>query len=398
MGTPRPRRFSTGAMRLENTVSCGLCWEIACEESELMTVPHSFRFLHSPSCCDNIISMEHPYKTIIKQFKASEENGEYPRVVLLFGREEFLVDWSLKRIRASVLAPAAAALDLSVFSEDDVESGAVIAACETLPVMSKRKLVICDWPSDTVEKALAEYLPQLPDTSMLVFRGGRPNKTRSLYKQIAKCGLVYDFTSLDEETLVGWMSKRLKAADRTASSRDLIDFAKNAGYWDKERDYTLYNLENDIKKLIAYTDEMQITRRTLEAVAGMQPETAAFKLMDAAFSQRKGEALLMLRNNIDMQQSSKQDGVVFQLLGLICSQLEIMVEAKERKEEGQSAASIEKAMGINPFRLKKAMAAADKRSLASLQTSLSEAYDMEEKIKGGLMPPQLAMELFIAGL
>ena len=50
------------------------------------------------------------------------------------------------------------------------------------------------------------------------------------------------------------------------------------------------------------------------------------------------------------------------------------------------------------FRLKKAMAAADKRSLASLQTSLSEAYDMEEKIKGGLMPPQLAMELFIAGL
>ncbi len=342
--------------------------------------------------------MEHPYKTIIKQFRSAEKSGDYPKVVLLFGREEFLVNWSKEMICASVLHPSTRALDCSVFSEEDVQAPAVVAACETLPLQSKRTLVLCDWPPEGEEKELAAYLPALPDTTLLLFCGGRPNKTRSLYKQIAKCGLIYDFTPLDEETLVQWINKRLRAAGKSASPRDLIDFAKNAGYWDPERSYTLYNLENDLRKLLAYTDKEQITRRDFEAVCRMQPETAVFRLMDAAFSGRKGEALLMLRGSIDTQQSSKQDGVVFQLIGLLCSQLEIMVEGKERIEEGQSPAAAEKAMGVNPYRFRKAMAAAGHRSLASLRESLSEAYDLEEKIKSGLLAPQLAMELFLASL
>ena len=80
--------------------------------------------------------MEHPFRTIVKQFKAAAADGNYPRIILLTGREDFLINWAKGFIRDAVINPAAAELDCSVFSEDNCNPYDVIAACETLPLAS----------------------------------------------------------------------------------------------------------------------------------------------------------------------------------------------------------------------------------------------------------------------
>ena len=349
---------------------------------------------------------EHPFKTIRKIMTSAQETGLYPKVMLLYGAEEYLVSWACRYITGCVVEPAVASIDLTRLSEESVNASEIMSACETLPFMSKRKLVIVDadplFSSAKDEagtgKKLSDYIPKIPDTTMLVLVCTKPNKTRALYKAAAKSGLVFDFTPLDDATLKGWIQKRLASAGKTADPVMLLNFAKASGYGEKDSTYSLYNLENDLNKVVALSAGKEITRQELFRIYSAPAQTNAFTLIDSAFSGSKEAAYRILADSIDLQQASKQMGVILGFIGLLCSQLEIMVETAERRAEGQDLAFIAKETGINEYRLRKAASAAAKRTVPQLRADLDAAYQMEKDIKNGVMDARLCIELFIAGL
>ena len=341
--------------------------------------------------------------------QAAEQTGIWPRVMLLCGKEDFLVDWAKGFIRDKLVSPATAALDCVTFSESGLDPYEIISACETVPMMSERKLVIvenCDiftaqTPKDMNAEGAAElasYIPKLPGSTLLLFTSGKPNKTKAIYRAVEKCGIIYDFVPLDDATLSGWMAKRLRAAGKAASPKDLITFAKSCGYGDSERSYTLHNLENDLKKAIASSDNAVLTLDDFMESAAGQAETNAFRLLDSAFSGRKNDAFSILNATIDVQQPSKEEGVILSFLGLLCSQLEIMTEARERLDEGQSIFQVQTEMGTNEYRLRKALSACGRKTTAQLKDILWKAYQTEKDIKGGSLEGRLCLELFIAEL
>ncbi|MBQ9826721.1 MAG: DNA polymerase III subunit delta [Firmicutes bacterium] len=352
---------------------------------------------------------EHPSKTIVRMAASAEQTGIWPRAVLLCGKEDLLVDWSKAFLKEKIVSPAAEALDCVSFTGDGTDLYEVIAACETMPIFSARKMVIVDWPDlfgaqnpkgmDAESyKSLADYIPKLPESTLLLFLCQRPNKTRPLYKAIASCGIVYDFGPLDDATLSGWMAKRFRAAGKSASPKDLIAMARMCGYGDPDRNYTLHNLENDLKKILAASDKDVVTLDEMMEYAAPQAEQNAFKLLDSAFSGNKSAALQILGTVIDTQQPSKEVGAVMSFLGLLCSQLEIMLEAREREADGEDFYTIAGSMGTNEYRLRKAMSSSRTRTVKQLAACLDSAYQMEKDIKNGLMTPRMAMELFIAQL
>ena len=357
----------------------------------------------------NTANAEHPSKTIVKMAASAEQTGIWPRAILLCGKEDLLVDWSKGFLKGKIVSPAAEALDCVSFSGEGTDVYEVIAACETMPIFSARKMVIVDWPDlfgaqnpkgldAEAYKSLTEYIPKLPESTMLVFICTRPNKTRQLYKAVASCGIVYDFGPLDDATLSGWMAKRFRAAGKSAAPKDLVSMAKMCGYGDPDRNYTLHNLENDLKKVLAASDKDVVSLDEMMEYAAPQAEQNAFKLLDSAFSGNKSAALAILGTVIDAQQPSKEVGAVMSFLGLLCSQLEIMLEAREREAGGEDFYTISASMGTNEYRLRKAMSSSRSRSVKQLAACLDGAYLMEKDIKSGLMTPRMAMELFIAQL
>jgi len=352
---------------------------------------------------------EHAFKTFAKMLSDSEKNESYPKVILLCGKENYLIDWAVDELKSKIVNPITQQLDLSIFNEDNQNPYDIIAACETLPMMSRRKLVILEdsdilyaaRPNDMDSeglKALTDYISDVPDTALLVLVSSRTDKRKGICKAVEKAGLIYDFGPLDDSLLSGWMQKRFAQAGKSASKSDMIRFAKRSGYGDKERSYNLFNLENDLKKLFAVSSNSYITEEDFLEVFEGEPETAAFLILDAAFSGRKGYALTVLHNSIDSETPSKETGVILSFLGLLCSQLEIMLEARERADDGQSQGEIEAAMGINGYRLKKAQQASGGRSAEVLRKNLSDAFQIEKNMKQGLINPRLDLELLIASL
>lgn len=348
---------------------------------------------------------EHAYKTFQKMLKA----GVFPSVLLLFGKESYLVDWAAKEAKHALVHSAALALDLSRFSEDGLIVNDIINACETLPILSTRKVVTvedCDvlFGSQTssfaseAQRELSDYVKNLPSTTLLLFTAAKVDKRKSLYKSIIKSGIAYEFKSIEGKVLIDFIKKRLHASGKTASDKAINAFVELTGYTDRDSEYTLYNMVNDLRKAVALSGHAELTIDDFRESTAGNIDTDVFLLLDAAFSGDKNKALTLLRNIIAAEKQSYSVGVVLRLIGLLCSQLEIMLIAKERIAAGENVNSLPDSMGVKMFRLKKALEASGNRTIEELSNHLSAAFKMEQDIKKGNMPADLMLELFVASL
>ena len=165
---------------------------------------------------------------------------------------------------------------------------------------------------------------------------------------------------------------------------------QDSGYGNKEIDYNLFNMESDIKKVIAHSSGEEILSSDVALTISTNLETNVFAMLDAISRNRKEEAYRLLHNLLVSGEG------VYKLLSLISSQLELILEVKEMREEGMNLAQIQKKLNVHEFRVKKAMGFTEKYSTDGLKRILSKAYEIDGNIKTGLLDQTLALELFIA--
>ena len=110
----------------------------------------------------------------------------------------------------------------------------------------------------------------------------------------------------------------------------LID---ETGYFNRETEYTIFNLENDIKKIIAYNETGNITVEDINQTLKGDLDKFAFDFLDAVTSGRKDKAFRILNNILG------NGGEVFSVLGLLVNQFELMLETKEMAETSRYPSS-----------------------------------------------------------
>ena len=143
----------------------------------------------------------------------------------------------------------------------------IIEGLETLSLMSERKVVLLpDFApaagkemkgfSQADIKTLTEYLADIPEGSMLIMtpqirrRKGKERKSADGRRKIRK---VYDFQPLRDGQLRSFIEKRFRSAGKSFSNSVVALIMSESGYGNKAVDYGLYNLENDLRKIIAHS-------------------------------------------------------------------------------------------------------------------------------------------------
>ena len=347
---------------------------------------------------------EHAFVAIGKDMKA----GKIPPLVLLCGREEYLVKWYADALVKKYVSKASEMMDLTVLDGENATLENIRDGLETLSLMSERKVVVLpDFaPASGSElksipqadmKELLEYFRHIPDGSMLLITAREPEDNRKRKNKVRtaveECGKVYDFQPLNDRQLKGFIEKRFKAAGKTCAGSVMELIISESGYGSKSVDYGLYNLENDLRKIIAHSGRSaEIRPGDVRGVVTVNPENNVFAMLDAIGRNRKDEAFRLLHNLLDSGMS------VYSLLGSITGQLELILSVKEMKDERRTLTDMQKALGVHQFRVKKAMAVTGLYSTEDLRNALSAAYEVDESVKTGLMDEALALEYFIARL
>jgi DNA polymerase-3 subunit delta len=336
---------------------------------------------------------EHAYKTI----EMDIAGNMLKRVVLLYGQEQYLVDWSIDKICQSYINPSSKDFDFTKINGATSSLTEIRNCCETLPLLSEKRIILVDrlmcLEAETVEdQRWADYFQQIPDSCILLLTSETVDMRRKLVKTIGSVGKIYHFEELDESFLKKFIEKRLKAAAKTAKPAILSEFISQSGYYDKNTEYTLYNLENDLKKLIAFSSGTEIGREDILQTISGNMERDVFALIEALSRNRKEAAFRML-SHLTLYNENE-----YKILSLICSQFESITQVKEMKDDGNSLQEITTYLGLHEFRAKLMLGLSDKFSLIQLRRILKKVYQVDWQIKSGLLDKNLALELFIASV
>lgn len=349
--------------------------------------------------------------SVLRKFIDQLEKGSVKGAILLFGREQYLVKKAMEQVMAHCINDAVKELDFTRIDPAGLTLQSLQEQCETLPIFSpKRVVLIPDFPpiegkslrgfGEKDEEALLQYLDDLPESCLLVFTAQKADKRLKLYKKIQNLGGAYEFGPLDKPDLEKFAAKTLKPYGKTMEAqafRTLLDLTgyypdevrKNAA---REMEYTLYHLENDLRKLAGVSPEPRITAQDVEETIGSNLELDVFRILDSAAEGKKGESLLQLRSLL------RRGEPMYRILALLCSQLEIFLVVKEMKEAGRSTGEMVAALGVHEFRVKKSLPTVNKYSVSHLRAVLQSAMEVDRNVKRGKMDGTVALELLIAQL
>ncbi|SHJ79022.1 DNA polymerase III subunit delta [Paramaledivibacter caminithermalis] len=338
------------------------------------------------------------YKSLLKDIE--EEN--IAKIYLFYGSEKYLIKKSIAAIKDRFINNANdESFNFSYFDglHDDVD--VILNSCETLPFMGEKRIVYvkakeafgsskCILSKDNEEK-LIKYLPRIPDTTCLVFEGGEKiDKRKKIVKEIQANGKVIELNKLNRLTLSKWIQKILNKNNKKITVKSLESLIDSLGYLEKDSNQTLYDVENEIKKLCNYTaDKSNIETCDIDKIMSKPLENNIFLLVDAV-ADRDGNLALNVFNQ--MLIGGEPEG---RILHMIIRQFKILYKVKLMVDRGYTATAIAPKISLPQYIAKKYVKQANFFTDKELLDILNRSLEADRKTKTGKMPPKLAIEMLI---
>lgn len=336
--------------------------------------------------------MKAGYMEIFEDIK----KGEFARLYLFYGPEQYVKEQALLQLSQVLIAPELKSLNYQAMDGEAVTADDIINACETLPFMSDKRLVVVkDLPallqggrSNIDEDKLKSYLPRIPSATCLVFYcTDEVNKRKALFTAIDKVGKVVEFELLKQEEIVKWVKNVLKRNGKQMEPSALEYYVSIAGN-------RLEDIYNDLQKLMVYIGNRNvITRADIEQVVTPVAEYTVFQLVEAIGMKKADQALMLLHQLLGEGQN------VFALLALIARQVRIIFQCKGLREKGLTQKEIAQKLGLHPYVVKKALEQSSYFSMEQLKKGLRECLRVDYGIKSGRIQQQrLGIEMLIINM
>lgn len=342
-------------------------------------------------------------KHAFKVFSGDIKSDNINKVNLMYGREQYLVRWAVETIVSRYVNSAVRAMDYVILDGEEATVDRIIESCETFSMFSEKRVVwvrdfkplTSDSPKGYAKadlQRLAEYIENTSEGTCLIFSSEEIKAKAIVTSALKKYGKSYDFDTLDKSDLMSFAGKRFRVAGLEISNSGMRTLIDVTGYYNRESDYRLFNLENDIGKIISHCDGGRITEEDIVRCVSGDSDTFVFDMLDGISSGHKDRAFSIIHNILG------NGGDVYSVIGAIVSQFELMLSVKQMRENGMNPSEITRKLGASEYRIKKLMPHVNRYSVDKLKKALSSAYEMDRNIKTGLLDQQLALELFAAGI
>ena len=323
---------------------------------------------------------------------------------LLYGKEQFLVEWAKNTIIEKYVNDVSRQFDVITIGGTETGVDRIVESSETLPVFSEKKLVIVEdfsvlegEKNKNIEEKdierLIRYIEHPSQDTILIFTcGEKPDKRRKLFKTIQKYASVYDFQSLEPGDLNQWVIKRFHSYGKEIEKRELERMISLSGYFDKDSDYTLYHFEQDISKVVLHSEGDRIRMEDVEKTVAGNINTNIFQLIEYVSAGEKQKAFDLLGDLFLYGETE------YGLLALLYRQYEILLNIRQLSESGMSSKAIAETLGLRDFVVTKSRRLVQQYTQEQLKGVLTGIYQADKNIKSGNMEGRMAVELLIASI
>lgn len=325
---------------------------------------------------------------------------------LFYGSDGFSIAEAFRELRASLDGDGSLDTNTVTFSASDVSVQEVIAACDTVPFLGTRRMVVVEGAlkrgkggrgkrakqSDTEDEAeqsagawgaLAEYVHDIPETTVLVLLDGAVSAS-ALLKSLREHGEVHQFDAPAQKVASDWVQKRAKAMDvklAGGAAKALADVVGN----------DTWALAGELVKLDAYAEGRPITADDVREMVSPARDLPPWDLLDPIADGKGASALRALRRMF----AKKHPLLIAAIIQSTYRQLAI---ARDMLEEGASGKDIGQRVGLTGFPLEKLLDRASRYTPAMIREAYARMVAADYEIKSGELDEQLSLELLVTDL
>ncbi|SJZ95612.1 DNA polymerase III subunit delta [Garciella nitratireducens] len=336
------------------------------------------------------------------KLKKEIEMGKVRNLYLFYGEEQYFCEKIIKVLEQYAINTSFKDFNYEYMEGDSISIQRIENACETLPFMDERRMVIVkNFPyfqggkvSKEEEKQieyLSDYIKRMPNSTCLIFwQIEEIDRRKKLFQVIKKIGLVLDFQKLNAYALRQWINYYFKKKGKKIKKDALDFFIENSDYLSKNSTKTLIDILNEIHKIIDYVgDKEEILVEDIKKILPKRLENDIFKLVDAIGQRDKKIALKLLNDML------KEGENGLKILSMIARQFRILIQCKELKKRGYTPNEIANKLSLMPFIIKKGILQANYFEEKKLCQAIHSILDMDFKIKTGKIDDKLALEMLI---
>jgi DNA polymerase-3 subunit delta len=327
---------------------------------------------------------------------------------ILYGKDDFSLQQKLEKIKKELDNQEMLAVNTTIFDDRQLSLSQLKDACSAVPFLCPYRLVIAKGLLGRFElksgserrttrsraklnsgleewMGLAEYLRQMPPTTMLVLIDGEIKANNRLLKSVASQAKVMVFAPVSDRNLSDWIQDRVKQGGGTISPGALKLLVGLVGA-------DLWTMSSEIDKLLAYCSGKVITDDSVKQVTSYAREANIFSLVDAILEGRRNVAQQLLHRLLQEGASPSY------VLAMITRQLRLIVIAKDLGPKLSRPENRNRLEPTSDYGLEKAVKQAKSYTLERIKKAYHKLLEADIAIKTGKYDSDLALELLVVEL
>ena len=342
-----------------------------------------------------------------RQFNEAIKSGDLRRVYLLCGEQAYLRLQNRDKL-VKILMGDGDAMNLSRYSGSEVTARELIEMAQTLPFFADRRVIVLEntgllnpksasksvtgsrTSSQIAEEAdrIAAFVPEIPDTTAVVFVEENVDKRGKLYKAIAKSkkeelGDILECITPGESDLRAWAGGIFRKNGFSVNGRTLALFLEYTGE-------DMQNIAGEAEKLCCYCmGEKEITEQAVKDVCSPRIKDRIFDMIEAIALRDRKKALDIYMEFCALRTAPQ---VILSLMRRQFDQLVKIRELSGTMPDGEIASKV----GVPAFVIsKKYKPALRMYSSGELIEALDECITADQESKSGRIDAGIAVEMII---
>ena len=282
----------------------------------------------------------------------------------------------------------------------------LLGICQAIPFMDPLRLVLVEGLLATAEsrsgagggrgrgrrgggnatdgwQSLAEAIPQMPHTTLLIMVDGPLSGNNSLLRQLRQVCDTEEMAAPRGEQLARWIKQTAEsrgAAIGPPAIRSLADLVGG----------DLWTLDQELEKLSLYASGREIGEGDVRLMVSQVREASIFEAVDAMIDGRPQVALRLLAQLRD----DGRDPLY--IIAMVERQLRLLALARDSMDRRLPADEMKRAMGTSSdFVVRKTTEQARRHSRKDIAWRYDRLLEADLAIKQGRLDPDLALELLV---
>jgi DNA polymerase-3 subunit delta len=311
------------------------------------------------------------------------KNNSFKPVYLLYGEEAFLKNSYKNQMKSAITQGDT--MNFNQFGGKSIDVKELISLADTMPFFSEKRMILVEDSGffKNAAEELAAYLPQMPDTTCMVFVETEVDKRSKMFKRVKELGYAAEMERQDINQLARWAGTLLSREGKKVTGQTMELFLNMTGD-------DMENIRMELEKLISFTLGREvITDEDVKAICTERTTNKIFDMVTSIVNRQTKRALELYEDLLTLKEPPMR------IMFLIARQFNQLLQVKELMGKGMDKGGIAAKLKIPPFAAGKLMPQARTFSKEQILSYVNSCVEAEEAVKTGRLTDRMAVELLL---